>query len=72
MAIRVRLFATLREGRGKYLEIDNVENGKELIEKLQIKEEDIAIFFINGLHAQLDSQLKPGDEVALFPPIGGG
>jgi len=72
MTIRVRLFATLREGRGKDLEIEKVQNGRELIEKLQIKEEDVAIFFVNGLHANIGVELKSGDEVSIFPPVGGG
>jgi molybdopterin converting factor small subunit len=27
---------------------------------------------VNGVHAAPDRALAPGDEVALFPPLGGG
>jgi molybdopterin converting factor small subunit len=30
------------------------------------------LVLVNGLHAGLDRALEPGDEIDLFPPLGGG
>ena len=30
------------------------------------------LVLVNGLHATVDQRLDVGDEVALFPPLGGG
>gem|GEM_PF-804602 len=30
------------------------------------------LVLVNGVHARDDHRLDPGDEVALFPPLGGG
>jgi len=74
MKIEVRLFATLREGRGKILELD-VENGSlvsDLLQMLNIKHEDVAILLINGKDGSFDSQLSEGYTLSIFPPVGGG
>lgn len=74
MFLEVRLFATLRENRGKVLNLD-VEvgvTGATIIESLNIMEEDVAIFLINGRDASLKTPLKEGDYLSIFPPVGGG
>ena len=74
LKIKVKLFATFRNGRGKEVFFD-VEPGaivENIIEQLGIKEEDIAILLINGRDGKLDSQLKEDDYISLFPPVGGG
>ncbi len=30
------------------------------------------LVLVNGLHAPADQELRAGDEVSLFPPLGGG
>jgi molybdopterin converting factor small subunit len=30
------------------------------------------IVLVNGVHARDDHVLRPGDEVSMFPPVGGG
>ena len=72
--MEVRLFATLREGREKVIDVpwhDGMD-GAALVKALGIAPGDVAIFLINGVHNKLDMQLKPEDVVALFPPVGGG
>jgi sulfur-carrier protein len=32
----------------------------------------VGIVLVNGLHARADKALAAGDEVSLFPPLGGG
>jgi len=74
MNVKVKLFATLRPGRFDVsdLELDEGASISELLNLLKIEEKEAAIIFINGIHADKTSIIKPGDEVAIFPPVGGG
>ncbi|MBT1280469.1 MAG: MoaD/ThiS family protein [Thermoanaerobacter sp.] len=74
MLIKVKLFATFREGRQKEVNFDYFEGitGRFIINKLNIKEKDVAIFLVNGLDGKLDDPLSDGDVISLFPPVGGG
>lgn len=74
MTITVRLFATLREGRGKELRLE-VEPGvtpRAVAESLGIPEGEVAILLVNGRDGKPDGILAEGDRVSLFPPVGGG
>ncbi len=72
--IEVRLFATLRDGRGKILELsaDTVSSAADVLNTLASPAEEVAILLINGFHSTPDAPVKDGDIVALFPPVGGG
>lgn len=74
MELTVRLFATLREGRGKEVALDAVEGTtpRTLAARLSIPESDIAILLVNGRDGTLDDKLAEGDRVSFFPPVGGG
>jgi len=74
MEIKVRLFATLREKRGKEVTtvLSDSPTARELIHSLGIKESEVAILLVNGLDAKLDRQLQEKDVVSIFPPVGGG
>jgi len=72
--MEVRLFATLREGRGKEADIpwhDGLD-GHAVLNALGIETGDVKIFLINGIHNNPDAKLKPDDIIALFPAVGGG
>nr|WP_031367832.1 MoaD/ThiS family protein [Clostridium botulinum] len=75
MKIEVRLFAYFREGRDKkyFMEI-NEENitPRYILENLNIQVEEVAILLINGRDGKVDTLLKDGDVLSLFPPVGGG
>ncbi|NFM15688.1 MoaD/ThiS family protein [Clostridium sporogenes] len=75
MKIEVRLFAYFREGRDKkyFMEI-NEENitPRYILEKLNIQVEEVGILLINGRDGKVDTLLKDGDVLSLFPPVGGG
>lgn len=81
MEIKLKLFSIHREVVGKSeLDID-IEEGtdiKGLIEFLIKKYPDLAklrentIVSLNHNYAPDDQQLQAGDEVAIFPPVGGG
>lgn len=72
--IEVRLFATLREGRGKVqmLSTPDFATAGDIIRHLDIPVEEVAILLINGFHRKPENEVKDGDIVALFPPVGGG
>jgi len=72
--MKVQLFATLREGRGKEIEIpwhDGID-GFTVLKTLGLEAEDVKIFLINGVHNKPEAVLKPDDIIALFPAVGGG
>ena len=72
--IEARLFATLRDGRGKIVDIepDTVKTAGDLLRRLEIEPEAVAILLINGFHSKPEDAVKDGDVVSLFPPVGGG
>ncbi|KOA19409.1 ThiS family protein [Clostridium homopropionicum DSM 5847] len=75
MKIEVRLFAYFREGREKklFLEINEDEvTPRNIFNKLNIDENEVAILLINGRDGKPTTILKDGDVVSLFPPVGGG
>lgn len=72
--IEVKLFATLREGREKisFLDAADFKTAKDILNHFAIAEEEVAILLINGRHSKVVNEVKDGDVLALFPPIGGG
>jgi len=72
--MKVQLFATFREGRGKETNIpwhDGLD-GYEVLKTLGLGPDDVKIFLINGIHSKPDAILKSDDIIALFPAVGGG
>lgn len=43
-----------------------------LAESLKLPPDEVKICFVNGRICEPDTILKDGDEVGIFPPIGGG
>lgn len=74
MELQIKLFATLREGRGKIVtkEFSSPTTPKKVLEDLNITEEDVAILLVNGVDGNLDQELQEGDVLSIFPPVGGG
>ncbi|MGE5397927.1 MAG: MoaD/ThiS family protein [Chitinophagales bacterium] len=74
MKITVKLFATLRVGRFKIKEMEYDESITvgQLVKLLGISENDLGIMFINGHHTGLDTELREGDTISIFPLVGGG
>lgn len=74
MRVNVKLFATLRDGRGKILMMDGQAglSPRLILERLSIPESEIAILLVNGRDGSLDAELRDGDTLSLFPPVGGG
>jgi len=72
--IAVRLFATLRNGRGKIYTFppETFKTAADVLDYFQILPENVSIYQINGMHSSLEDAIKDGDIIALFPPVGGG
>jgi len=79
MKIEVNLYATLKRymenGTGAKPAVIDFEDGTcviDVIQKLNIPADSVKLIFINGVHAKVDTTLKDGDRLGLFPPVGGG
>ena len=74
MHVRVRLYANLRQDRPpeEDMELPSGTTIASMIELLDLQAPAVTLIFINGRHADLGSEVHEGDEIALFPPIGGG
>jgi molybdopterin synthase sulfur carrier subunit len=88
MKVHVKLFATLARSvpeavLARYpearrprapLEVELPEGSTlaDLVTYLGLPEEEVKVTFVNGRARKPDYRLAPGDEVGIFPPIGGG
>jgi len=79
MHIRVKLFATLvrcipgvESGVSFDVELPEGASISYLVNQLNLPENEVKVAFVNGRTQSLDFLLRPGDDVGIFPPIGGG
>jgi len=79
MHIQVKLFATLvrcvpgvKSGVPFDVELPEGAFLSDLVKQLNLPENKVKVSFVNGRIQSLDFQLRSGDEVGIFPPIGGG
>ncbi len=79
MRVRVRLYATLRRYHETSepwvpFEAELLDGAvlADLIAQLGLPSDDVKVAFVNGRVRPMDWPLRPGDEVGIFPPIGGG
>jgi len=88
MKVYVKLFASLarsvsrmgqvqfpqgfRAGTALEVELPQDSTLADLVGYLGIPDEQVKVTFVNGRAQGLDHPLEPGDEVGIFPPIGGG
>lgn len=75
----VKLFATLRQykpglgiGEAFPVELQAGATVTDLVQCLGLPEDQVKLVFVNALSAELDRPLANGDEVGIFPPVGGG
>ncbi len=72
--VLVKLFATLRDGRGKTVNYpwhETLTTG-EIIAGLDIPVEEVSILLVNGRTAPLERIVTTEDYLSIFPPVGGG
>lgn len=74
MRINLKLFATFRVGRfsAEAREYPPGTPVAAVIRDLRIPEEQIGMIMLNNRHSEPDQQLHEGDNLALFPLVGGG
>ncbi len=74
MKITINLFATLRINRfdSSHQQYPAGTAVRQVLNTLSIPESEAAIIFVNGRHAEPDTELRDGDTLSIFPPIGGG
>jgi len=79
MRVRVKLFATLRhyapsEAIGLPFEVDLAEGAAvaDLIRHLRLPAEEVKMLYVNARARPEDWRLESGDEIGIFPLIGGG
>jgi len=79
--VQVKLFATLRHlagppglgiGQAFPVELPAGATVAHLIEQLGLPPDQVKIVFVNGLVRTPDHILAQGDELGIFPPVGGG
>ena len=79
MKIHVRLYATLTRYAGGSImhepmevEVPDGSTLSELYEHLGIPHGEVKTAFVNSTMEQPEYRLRDGDEVGIFPPVGGG
>jgi len=79
ITVHVKLFATLRQyrpglglGQAFPVELPAGATVGDLVQQLGLPAEEVKIVFVNGLFRNLDHVLADGDELGIFPPVGGG
>ena len=77
--VSVKLFATLRRNYpevriGEAIPVSLPEGTTigQLVERLDLPNEPGKLIFVDGRRAGEDHVLRDGDEIGLFPPVGGG
>jgi sulfur carrier protein ThiS len=74
--VHLCLHATLRTKRRKYSNTDSIETNAssvgELLAQLNISEHEAAIVFVNDKRAGVQTSIRDGDKIKLFPLLGGG
>jgi molybdopterin converting factor small subunit len=79
MRVRAKLFATLSRhfagvmpGTPVEVEVSEGATLADLVGQLKVPPGEVKMVFVNGRIQPLDYELRPGDEVGIFPPVGGG
>ena len=79
MHVKVKLFATLvghvpgvKSGIPFDVEIPEGTTLADLMKRLKLPQKEVKVSFVNGRAEPQDFRLQGGNEVGIFPPIGGG
>ena len=79
MQVRVKLYATLSRylsntapGIPIEIEVPSGTTMADLVDRLKLPREEVKLFFVKGRARPIDWPLESGDEVGIFPLIGGG
>jgi molybdopterin converting factor small subunit len=77
MEVRVKLYAGLTRSAGvsgqvAAMDLPEGSTVADLVAALDIAPEKARLTFVNGRARRPQHRLAPGDQVGVFPPIGGG
>ncbi len=79
MQVKVKLFATLQRyrpdvfaGEVFIVELPAGSTLADLVEHLEIRANEVKVMYVNGRARAEIYRLQEGDEVGIFPPVGGG
>jgi len=74
MTVKVKLYGDyLKYGPEEtYLEIEDGSKVEDLLNKLKITERSYIIVLVNLKRAWFEDELKDGDIISIFSPVGGG
>ena len=75
MGIELKCFVTLAQYMPENSDdypIEPDETIRSLVEKLGMPVKDVTLMFVNSVRSDLDTEIRNGDRVGLFPPVGGG
>ncbi len=74
--VQVNLYATLRQYIGgaasKKVEIEPGQTVEQVLQRLRIPVEQTRILFVNNRSSTLAQRLEGGEQLGVFPAIGGG
>ena len=73
--IQLKLYATLRKFTPDDDDELNIEPGSsvgDILKQLGIPATEAKLVFINGKKGAIDTVLKGGERLGIFPPVGGG
>ena len=73
--IRLKLYATLRKfgpDDNDDLDIEPGSSVNDILKQLGIPDTDAKLIFINGKKGSINTILKGGERLGIFPPVGGG
>jgi molybdopterin synthase sulfur carrier subunit len=79
IGVKVRVYATLRRhlpklavGESAVVQLPSPATIGVALDYLGIARDEARSCFVNGLRHEIDHPLEEGDELAVFPPVGGG
>ncbi len=79
ITVHTKLFATLRRhyphlGIGESMPVELPEGATvgQLLNHLRLPADQVKIVFVNSIVRREEYALNDGDEVGVFPPVGGG
>lgn len=74
MQVKVKLFATFRQGRFREKDMQLDENCTVgwVVDHLAIPRKELGVIFLNGLSTELERVMQEGDTLSIFPMVGGG
>ena len=74
MQIRIKCFATLADHtpEGGFLQLPTAATVASALSFVGLEEKDVKLVFVNSKSAGLDTVLADGDQLGIFPAVGGG